>query len=235
MRKMWLTLALVGMLALPVLAQRFGGGMFGGGMTGDMLLMNKSVQKELKFDDKQTKAMAEVNKASAEHMAKAREAFQDGDREKGMEHMTKANEERTKALKKFKETLTSEQAKRFQEIEIQVATKGADPNIFKHSGVAKALKLTSKQEETVKETLSDLEKDTKEVMSELKGGGKGGKGKGIFQKLGTMRKEAYEKITKTLTDDQQKTLKELGGKAFEIEMPKFGGKGGKGGKKKDDF
>jgi Spy/CpxP family protein refolding chaperone len=242
MRKTWLTLALVGMIALPVLAQRFGGfGMFGGGQGGDNLLTNKSVQKELKLDDKQAKAIEEIQKKFTDSFREAFEAGKDGDKEKAQEIIQKAGEARTKALKSFKDSLTSEQQKRFQEIEVQISTKQTDPNLFKHSGVQKALKLTSKQQETVKETLSDLEKDTKEVMSELKGGGKG-KGKGIFQKLGTMRKEAYEKITKSLTDDQQKSLKELAGKEFEfVPDNPFGkgkgkfGKGGKDKKKKDDF
>jgi hypothetical protein len=232
MRKLWLTLALVGMMALPVLAQFRG--MFGGGpQSGDMLLMNKSVQKELKLDDKQMKGLAEINKAAGEHMAKAREAFQDGDAEKGKEHMQKANDERTKGLKKFKESLTSEQQKRFQEIEVQVATKNTDPNLFKHSGIVKALKLTSKQQETVKEALSDLDKDTREVFEDAKGDK--GKFKGVFKKVQTLRKDAYDKITKGLTEEQQKTLKDLGGEKFDlvIEKGKFGKKGKD--KKKDDF
>jgi hypothetical protein len=239
MRKMWLTLTLVAMIALPVLAQRGGFGGFGlGGMSGDMLLMNKSVQKELKLDDKQTAALKEANKAAEEHMAKAREAFQDMDREKGMEHMQKANEVRTKALKKFKDdTLTSEQRKRFAEIEVYVGTKvNKDPNVFKETAITKALKLSDKQQETVKETLSDLDKDVKEVQADAKGDFS--KMKGMFKKMQSLRGDAFEKITKSLTEDQQKTLKELAGKEFEFKMDNpfgKGGKKGKKGKKKDDF
>jgi hypothetical protein len=234
MRKLWLTLALVGLLALPVLAQRFGGGMFGGGFSGDALLMNKGVQKELKLDDKQMKALAEISKAADEHRAKAREAFQDGDAEKGKEHMQKANEEQAKGLKKFKDTLNSEQQKRFQEIEVNVARQFTNPDIFKHAGVVKALKLTSKQQESLKEAMSDLEKDSKEVMEDAKGDF--GKLKGAFKKLQTLRKDTYEKITKGLTDEQQKTLKDIGGEKFELKFDKGKfGKGGKNKKKKDDF
>ena len=51
-----------------------------------------------------------------------------------------------------------------------------------------------------------------------------------FRKIGELRKETYEKIAKSLTDDQKKTWKDLGGKEFEIKIEK-----GKGfGKKKDD-
>jgi hypothetical protein len=143
---------------------------------------------------------------------------------------------RTKELKKFKESLTSVQHKRFQEIEVQVATRITDPNLFKHSGVVKALKLTSKQQETVKEALSDLEKDAKEVMEDAKGDFS--KFKGAFKKVQTLRKDTFEKITKGLTEEQQKTLKDLSGEKFDYVPDKFGGKGGKGGKnkkKKDDF
>src|SRR5579859_2572111 len=148
MRKMWLTLALVAMIALPVLAQRGGFGFFGGGgMTGDGLLANKSVQKELSLSEKQTAALGEIQKKFQDTFREAGEAFRDGDAEKGKEIMQKAGEARTKALKSFRESLTSDQQKRFAEIEVQVANKQTDPNIFKHSGVVKGLKLTPKQQE----------------------------------------------------------------------------------------
>ena len=189
MRKVFLTMALVGLLVIPVLAQ-FRGGFGGGQLTGDALLMNKSVQEELKLTDDQKKIVSEV-------------------------------------------------AKRFAQISIQVATKNNDANIFKNDDVVKALKLTDKQKASVKETLSDLEKDAKEVMDDAKDDFRT-KGKAAFTKVAGLRKEAYEKITKALTDDQSKAFKELAGDKFELKMEKGGfNKGGKGGKnkkdKKDDF
>jgi len=236
MRKVLLTMALVGLLVIPVLAQFRGGG-FGGGQTGDALLFNKSVQEELKLTDAQKKSLGEVTKAGADLREKGKEAFQDGDKEKGQEFFKKAGEETTKALKKFKDGLTTIQTKRFDQIQIQVATKNNDANLFKREDIVKALKLSDKQKETVKETLSELAKDTKEVLDDAKDDFRT-KGKAAFTKIGTLRKEAYEKITKTFEPDQTKAFKDMAGDKFELKMEKGKfGKGGKGGKKdkKDDF
>ncbi len=240
MRRFWLTLALIGLLALPVLAQRGGFGFgFGGPQTGDMLLMAKAVQKELKFDDKQLKQIANIESAAKEYRDKGMESFKDGDKEEAMKMFGKAQEETAKGIAKFKESLTSEQKKRFHEIEIQVAAERTDAKIFGHSGIQKALKLTSKQQEAIKETLSDLDKDIKEVQEDAKGDKQ--KMFGTFKKIQGLNKDAYEKITKGLTEEQAKAWKELGGEKFDTkELFKGfgkGGKGGKGGKKKknDDF
>jgi Spy/CpxP family protein refolding chaperone len=246
MRKTLLTMALVALLAVPVLAQRFGGGfgMFGGAQGGDRLLMNKSVQDELKLDDKQKKQLEEISKSAREEGRKAFEAMKDGDKEKAMEIFKKVGEEQTKSLKKFKDGLTSTQTKRFGQIEVQVAKQRNEVNIFKREDIQKALKLTDKQKESVKETLSDLEKDVKEVMEDAKGGGKEKRGE-LFKKLQTMRKDAFEKVTKAFSEDQNKAWNELSGEKFEYKEDKgrfggFGGKGKRGGKKdgdkkKDDF
>ncbi len=236
MRKTWLTLTLVAMIALPVLAQRGGFG-FGGNMfAGDGLLMFPDVQKELKLTDEQKKELGTITKSAQEYRTKSRDARQDGDQEKAKEYGDKANDLQAKGLKKLKESLTSEQTKRLHEIEVNVARQFNSPNIFKNTAVVKALKLTPKQEVTVKETLSDLAKDTKEVQDEAKGA-KGDKGAFFktMQKVQSLNKEAYEKITKSLNDDQQKTLKELGGKEFKLEFGKGGFGKGKKNKKKDDF
>jgi coenzyme F420-reducing hydrogenase alpha subunit len=242
MRKTLLTMALAGLLVLPVLAQRPG---FGGrGVPGgDSLLLNKSVQTELKLDDKQLKTAGEIAKKRQEGFAKVMEAFQDGDREKGMELGKKNREATAKALKDFQKTLTSTQAKRFQEIEVQLATKYNQPNIFKNESVQKALKLSDKQKDTVKETLSDFEKDQKELFDDAKGDRK--KFREIGKKMESLRKDAYAKITKSFTSDQTKAWKDAGGEAFElkIERPNFlkdkgprKDKGKKDSKKpKDDF
>jgi len=169
-------------------------------------------------------------------MGKAFEFFKDKEAEKGKEAMTKAMEESTKALAKVREGLTSTQAKRLTEIEVQLATKNNNPGIFKNAAVVKILKLTDKQKDAIKETLSDLEKDTKEVREE---GGKDFRKMG--EKIQKLNKDAYTKITKSLTEDQAKVWKDAGGEKFDYkeENPFGKGKGGKGGKKgkkdKDDL
>jgi len=216
MRKLLMTLALVGLLSVPLLAQFRPGGFGRGPQGGDMLLMNKSVQTELKLDDKQKKALGEITKKQADLRGKIREAFEDGDREKAMEILKKAGEETNKAVKEFNKSLTSTQAKRFQEIQVQVATKNNSLEIFKNEDVAKALKLTDKQKEKIKESLTDLQKDVKELFEDAKGDRE--KFGAAMKKVGGLRKDAFEKITKDLTSDQQKIWKTLGGEKFELKM-----------------
>jgi RNA processing factor Prp31 len=243
MRKVILTLVLGALLALPVIAQR-GRGMMAGMMGGpDALLMNKSVQEELKFTDKQKSALTELTKkAEDEYGEKMREAFQDKDFEKAGELRKKMGEDLTKGIAKFKDTLTSQQAKRYFQIRVQVASTQGNPRIFTDKEVQKALKLTDKQNATVKEAISDLDKDIKELMDDA--GKDFQKRFAAMKKQATMQKEYYSKVVKALTDDQRASWKELGGEKFELRMEGFGGGGGKGKgkgkggkdkKKSDDF
>lgn len=229
MRKLTLTLVLVGLLAMPVMAQF---GMFGGvQQSGDTLLQNKSVQKELGLTEKQTEALAKIQRDAG---AKIKEVIQDnqGDFEKIREGMQEVNKGTLKELKKFKEGLTKEQQKRFGELEYQVAEKTSDLTFLGREDIQKALKFTDKQKKLVKSTNEELEKDTKELMDDAK---ENMNFREVFQKLPKLRKTAYEKVSKSLDDDQKKTWKTNSGKAFEYKQD-FGGfgKGGKFGKKKKD-
>jgi hypothetical protein len=96
MRKVLLTLALVGLLAVPVCAQ-FGFG-FGRGMDATQLILQKSVQEELKLSDDQKKALTEANDAF-------QKAFREAIQEKDFSGIAKANETRTEAVKKVIEKL----------------------------------------------------------------------------------------------------------------------------------
>jgi len=238
MRKAFLTLALVGLLAVPVAAQ-FGGG---GGLQLDStaLLGQKSIQEDLKLTDDQKKTIQEANEAFQKAVAKARE---DMDRDA----MRTAGEDRRKAIKKVVDKLDEKQTKRLLQIEVQIASGTVkvipfgpamkNPRIFANEAVQKELKLTSKQKDTVKDSLSNLDKDVKEAFSDAQGDfGK------AFRKVGELSGETYEKIEKSLDDDQKKTFAKLGGEKFEGKFDfGFGGFGPKKGKdkkkeeKKDEF
>jgi Spy/CpxP family protein refolding chaperone len=240
MRKTVMTLVLVGLLALPVLAQRQRGGRGGFGQFGGegALLMNKSVQEELKLTDKQKEEVKAISTKAQGMMKEAMEARQDGDQEKARELMTKSMEARTAGIKKLKDSLTSVQKKRLGEIEIQQAVKNKTATVFTREDVQAALKLTPKQKTTIKETLSDYEKDRKELMGNAGGGGRGGFNRENMKKLQELNKDTYEKISKSLTEEQTKTFSTLGGEKFELKNERpMGGRGGRGGdrKKKDDF
>src|SRR5262249_39444275 len=212
MRKTLLTLALVALLAMPVAAQ-FGFGGFQ--LDSTALLANKSVQDELKLSDDQKKAIKDANDAMMKAFEKAREDMD-------FSGIAEARQTHQKGIKKVLDKLDEKQAKRLMQIEVQLATgKNKNPKIFANAGVQKALKLTTKQKDTVKTTLSDLDKDVKEVADDAKGDFKK-----MFTKMTELRNEAYTKIEKSLDDDQKKDLGKLGGEKFEIklEFPGFGKK-----------
>jgi hypothetical protein len=220
MRKMLLTAVLVGLMAVPLFAQRPGGG----GerpVTVFVLLSNKGVQEELKLTDKQKEAAGEVSKNYMAAVTKA--GFRDKDARE------KAGEEATKAAAKIVDELKAEQKKRLNQIEVQVLGIRA----FTKEEVASALKLSDKQKDEIKEVAEETGKDVRELMKDV--GRDKDKRTEAMTKVAKLRKEAINKITKSFSDEQKKTYKDLTGEPFEYK-PEFGGGGrrpGKGAEKKD--
>jgi len=223
--KVLLVLGVAALLAAPAMAQgqRKGGGFGRGGFGPGMLLNNKGVQKELKLTDDQTKkvtdALKEVQDKHRDEFTGLQDLQGDERREKMQEIMKKVNEEQTKAIS---EILSADQVKRLNQIELQ----NSGPRAFTQEKVQKDLKLTDDQKDKIKTIADDLNQE----MQGLRGGG------GDFQenmkKMASMRKEAMEKITAVLTDDQKKTWKELTGEPYEVKFEQ-GQFGGRRGKKKD--
>jgi hypothetical protein len=215
------------LLVFPVLAQQpqgrggrgFGG--FGGGMMdAAQLLLNKSVQEELKLTDDQKSALAKVQEKQQEAMQKARDA---GDREKAREIFRTVREETKKEVDKWKETgLKPEQAKRLRQIELQTMQVRA----FADADVQKELKLTDKQKDEVKEITEGVTKDVTELRNSAQNP------RELFPKIQALQKEAKEKVAGLLTEDQKKTWKEMVGDSFEIKFEGRGGPGGGGGFRK---
>ncbi len=224
-----LGVAVVALAASVSLAQqppRPGGGGFGGmGMDGPMLLLNKSVQDELKLTDDQK---ADLKKIGDKRDEAARKAMQDagGDFSKIQEVMKPIMEDATKALAKPVESLKPDQAKRFKQIQVQV--KGI--RAFSDEDTLKSLKLTDKQKEEIAAELKDLKKDSEELFKDLPRGDRE-KRQEAFKKAAEMTKATTDKITGTLTDDQKKAWKDMAGEKFEIKTEIPGG--GPGGVKKD--
>lgn len=215
-----LTAGLAVVLALPVLAQQPGGGRGGrggfGGMGGDpkMLLLNKSVQDELKLTDDQKADLAKVQDKIREAGKAARDS---GDREKGRE----AREAAIKDIEKWQTALKPEQSKRLKQIQLQVS----GLNAFTEPDVQKELKLTDKQTAEIKDINENLTKDMRDLRNS--GGGDFAK---MMEKGRELRKEALDKVTGLLTDDQKKTWTEMVGEKFEMKFdgPPGGGKGKRG-------
>jgi len=218
MRKFLLTVALACLVCTPVLAQRFGAGQ--GRDMSAMLLGNADVQKELKLTDEQKKDIAAASKEMRDAMTKAREDMD-------FSNIAKVMEDYGKSVAKVKDKLTSEQKKRLLGIEAQQAEKANSVAIFKNADVAKTLKLTEKQ----KDIVADYEKDVKELMEDAKGDRT--KMFAAFQKLQTMGKDSFAKLTKTMSETQKTAWKELKGDEFKLNLGGAGGFRPKG-KPKDE-
>jgi hypothetical protein len=213
-------------LAYPVLAQQpGGGGRFGGGFGGPggtkMLLLNKSVQDELKLTDDQKADLTKVQEKQRAAMAKARESRDD--RDKAREIVTAANEEAGKEIDKWKEGgLKPDQSKRLKQIELQVGGIRA----FTEADVQKELKLNEKQTGEIKDISEGLTKDVRDLFGSA---GTGGDRAKMREKMEGLRKEAMEKVNGILTDEQKAKWKEMVGEKFEIKMDgPPGGQGGNG-------
>ncbi len=179
-------------------------GMFAG--SGIRLLLNKSVQEELKMDKEQVEKVAKADK-------EIREKLGLNDPAKFLELKP---EEREELLKKALdagsrvpgEVLKADQLKRFKQIELQV--KGVAS--FLEDDVQKQLKLSDDQKSDMKEIHDEHGKDMQELFKKLDPA----KIQENIKKYQALRAEALQKAVKLLDSDQQKKWKELAGDKFEV-------------------
>lgn len=203
-----LTLGIAVLMALPVVAQPRGGF---GPMGPGQLLMNKSVQEELKLDKEQvekiTAAVQKVREDMKDDIAKLRE--QDTSREQRMEIAKKVNDATTKALA---DIVKPEQMKRLKQIRLQAE----GTRVFMDPEVQKALSLTDDQKEDIRKTNEESFAKIREMFQDAQGDQE--KMREIRTKMTAMNKENMAKITKSLKPEQQEKLKEMLGKPFEIKF-----------------
>ncbi len=228
--------ALVLALALPAHAQRQGRGRggFGFGMgapQGPMLLLNKSVQDELKLTDDQKQQLSKIQTQQREAMQKA---FQEGagDREKMREAMQAAMEKTNKNIAKVVDTLKPGQKQRFHQIQMQLGGLRALLN----AELSKDLNLTDKQKEEIRGIQEDAQKDVREILQDAQGDRE--RMQAARQKIQKVQQEATAKALKVLNSDQQTKYKEMTGTKFDFKPDQGGfggfGRGGRGrGKNKD--
>jgi hypothetical protein len=204
--KLALVFGVVALVAGPALAQPGRGGFR---MGGAMLLRVEKVQKDLDLSKDQIK---KADEALTKSMEDNRENFQklfdpnvsQEDKDAIRKKMTEANE------KMVKDILEEKQQKRLKQIERQ--QQGID--MFQDAAVVKALKISDKQKDQIKEINEEMTKEVAELF-------KDGFSREKLAKVQTMRKEALEKTVKVLDDDQKKALKDLNGKPLELKPEDF--------------
>ena len=203
-----LSLGIAALLAFPVLAQPRGGF---GQMGPAQLVINKSVQEELRLDkeqvEKATAAIQKVREDMKDDLAKLRE--QDTSREERAEIGKKLNEATHKALA---DIVKPEQMKRLHQIQLQVQ----GPRVFMDAEVQKTLSLTDDQKQDIQKANQESFAKIREMFQDAQGDQE--KMREMRTKITAMNKENMEKLTKSLKPEQQEKLKELLGKPFEIKI-----------------
>jgi len=201
--KMAVLLGAVALLAGQTVGQekeRPGRGAFGNAAG---LVMNPSVQKELKLSDEQ---IDKAKKAAQEVFGKFRDDFtklKDSTPEERAEVMHKVSDE---AYKQLGDVLKSEQIKRLRQIELQQVGLSSPT-------AQKALKLSDEQKDKVKKIAEETREKGRDLSKDFKTDPKG-----TLEKMSTLRKEGSEKQLGVLTDDQKKQWKEMTGEPFEVKF-----------------
>src|SRR5262245_28367508 len=154
MRRLFKTCLVLGLVALvvsPAMAQRQRqprpgqGGR--GGFTGPQLLGNRSVQEELKISDDQKKKVEDAGKKVQEMVSKKLEGVPRNERFQKMAEVMREIQPEVK--KAYEGILTTDQQKRFDQIQVQAMRIGA----FANEEIQKKLNLTTEQKDEVKKVI----------------------------------------------------------------------------------
>lgn len=206
-----------------------------------MMLRMPGVQKELKLDEDQIKAIGE---SKAFSMGLGGGGFGKGGKggfdEAAKERMSKMFEKVGK-LKDVPEDQLDEKIRELFKEELEGPTKEAEKILkpeqmarLKQIGLqqaglrgliagdaAKELKLTDEQAKKIKDINAELDKDVAELTRAAGGGGMGGFGRmsaETREKMMGLRKEAFEKAQDVLTADQKSKWKSMTGEPFEMKF-----------------
>jgi hypothetical protein len=208
-------LALSLAIGLIVFAQQPRPGGMGKGGGAAFLLMNKSVQEEIKLTEDQVKTIGEAQAKQREMFGK----FKDMTQEEKQDAFKKLGEETDKFVKDLK----PEQSKRLREIQLQQV----GPQVFANEDMQKAVGLTEADVKKVALTADqkDKFKDLGEaMMADMKELPKGFDAD-TQKKRQALTKEYKDKAIAVLTSEQRKVWEEMAGKPFEIKMENPFGKG----------
>ncbi len=234
----------------------FGGGGFGGGRGGfnidrSMLLRAEQVRKELKIEEAQAATIDAALEAFREERSAAPRPDRDAISKMSEEEQTalreKSQKERAELSKKTDEALGAmlepEQAKRLDQIAMQMKLNMATVATLKSDDLKSKLSLTEEQvaklDEAEKAAAADMTKMFEEMRAAGGGGQPGGNpggggGREAFaamqEKMTAARAKSTEAALAVLTDEQKKMIDELKGAKFELDMRALmGGRGGPGG------
>jgi Spy/CpxP family protein refolding chaperone len=209
-----LALGLAVLLARPALAQQGRGqvGLSFWGRTG--LLLNKSVQEELKLTADQIQKIRDVPQSVCDKHQEQRDAIaklQGKERREKEARLSGTIDQETNMGQQ--EILNPQQKKRFQEIALQ--QRGA--RAFFDKEVQKALKLTDEQKDKIKTINQEANKEIRAISRPGVVPTPGGP-QDLLNKMAALRKDSVDKVLAILTDDQKKKYNEMAGATFEVKI-----------------
>ena len=239
----------------------FGGGSGGGrGMTVDraMLLRNEQVRTELKIEEAQAATIDAALEAYREERSASPRPDRDAIGKMSEEERTalfdKMRKEGEGLSKKTDEVLgallETEQTKRLDQISFQMKLNTAMIATLKGDDLKSKLSLTEEQIAKLDELEKAAEADRQKMFEEMRAAGAGapggGGGEGFAQmqeKMQAARKKTTDAATALLTAEQNKTIEDMSGAKFELDMramfgggrgvPGGGGQGGGGGRQRN--
>lgn len=219
------------------------GGMMGGfRFDRATLLASDKVREELKIEEAQAatidaalEAYREERRGSAPRLD--RDALQDMTEEERTAAFEKIRKEGEELSKKTDEVLVAlmepEQTKRLDQIAFQARLGMSAFATLQADDIKKQLSITEEQVAKLTEAEETAQEEGRKAFEERQASGNAGE-RPDFEAIQKMMTEAREKSTATamalLTDEQKKSVEEMSGAKFELDMRElFGGRGGPGG------
>jgi hypothetical protein len=166
-------------------------------MDTPILLATPNVRKEIKLTDEQGQKFMAIAKEVQSKQPDIQKAIQ---------------ETRDRTNKAIPDILSPEQAKRLQQIKLQVN----GVSTFTTPEVQKKLKLTDKQKEEIQKIAANLNKDIRKTIEGAAGTVRDRLA--AMAKVPQLKKDAGEKAVALLEDEQKKIWNEMVGDKFELKL-----------------
>lgn len=173
---------------------------------GPYFVSREKVQVELKLTDEQKGLLQEkltTDLQQAGELLQIRKGLKGGERERLMQ----PSYEKLRAF--LQTTLTPEQRRRFQQLELQYDI----PGIMLRPETIARLHITNEQRQKSMSTIMDMQKEIMPLMQAAKSGGSQQE---ILRKVTQLRLDCLERILAMLNEEQRSQWKEMTGSPFVI-------------------
>ncbi|HEX3497111.1 MAG TPA: hypothetical protein VHT02_08060 [Methylocella sp.] len=178
---------------------------------GPFIVYRNNVQGELKLSDEQKQRLQERLPAIIQETTQVFENFQGLQPEERKKAMQSFSQESGKKLWVFlQQTLTAEQLKRMQQLELQHEGPAA---LVGRPGIVKELQITNEERQQVMAMIQELQSRIEPLVREARSRGNPQE---ILPIVITIREEYDGKIEAILSAEQKKHWKEMRGKPFDV-------------------